>query len=547
MVINIPKVEPFTFQAVTAFMERKELADKLNEVIDALNGIGDVPEMQNQIEALRSDVTALQQDIGDADASISDLTQKVNAAVNDINSLKTRVSTMETTVGQHSTDISDLKGRMTDAEGAITTHDSEISTIQTDIGDIDNEITELQHEVIDKVSMSSTTHGSVQVTIHHEDGSQDTSAPIDLALVQEGGITLQTGATDRSFNLKVTLSDGSEWQTNDFVIPAGGGTEVSVTSIQIAQGSQDDMMKVRIGLSDGSFIDSNDWTVVKPADFGALKTQVEGQAGDITALEGRVQALEDKPSFALNPATGSTLGGVKIGANINVTADGTISVTFPDAPDLSPYITKSEASSTYATKTNLSELTGEMMNSPGNVIGMASSSVSGLMSNSDKSKLDGIANNANNYVLPVGGTAIGGVKNGGNVTIEVDGTMNINQSTQTVHKFSSITEFNNIYNSIPDETPVQLYASMNFNDKSATLAYLRFSSFFIKNNSPYITAGSGLWYKDTSYYVISPKYLDFSDGLTLEYDTIHDSGYNKKEQKLDSNTFFYSCEGYFIY
>jgi hypothetical protein len=41
----------------------------------------------------------------------------------------------------------------------------------------------------------------------------------------------------------------------------------------------------------------------------------------------------------------------------------------------------------------------------------------------EKTKLAGIADNANNYVLPTGGTDLGGVKNGGNVVIANDGTM----------------------------------------------------------------------------------------------------------------------------
>lgn len=53
----------------------------------------------------------------------------------------------------------------------------------------------------------------------------------------------------------------------------------------------------------------------------------------------------------------------------------------------------------------------------------ATTSTAGFLSASDKTKLNGIATGANNYVLPVAGTALGGVKNGGNVTINSDGTM----------------------------------------------------------------------------------------------------------------------------
>ena len=340
MVIDIPEVQPFEFQSVTAFQERKELADKLNEVIDALNSIGDIPEIQDEIDTIKADITAIESGLTSTDADVATLTNSLNTTIASLNALTSRMTTAEGSIQSQGTaitaiqeditpiqeDITTIQGNITAIQGNITAIQGNITTIQGDIADIDAEIIGLQHEVVDEVSMSSTTHGTVQVTIHHEDGTQDTSAPIDLALVQEGGITLQTGATDRSFNLKVTLSDGSSWQTNDFVIPEGGGTDVSVTSIQISQGSSANQIRVRIGLSDGSFINSNDWTVVTPAEFSTLQSTVQTQGGEIDGLNTRVTELESKPSFSLQPATASILGGVKVGTNITVASDGTISI-----------------------------------------------------------------------------------------------------------------------------------------------------------------------------------------------------------------------------
>lgn len=326
MVTDIPKVEPFTFQASTAFDERVQLADKLNEVIDALNHVGGIPDIQTEINGLKQSVASLQESIDSTDANLATVEGNLNKTISDLNALTAKVGTMETTISGIQADITAIEG---------------------DISGLDTEVEGLKREVVDEVSMASTTHGSVQVTIHHEDGTQDTSTPIDLALVQEGGITLQTGATDRSFSLRVTLSDGSSWETNDFVIPAGGGTDVSMTSIQISQGTSANQIRVKIGLSDGSFINSNDWTVVTPAEFGTLQTSVQGNTGDITSLKGRtsaletqmgtvdteisglddrVSALEDSPGYSLPVATASVLGGVKIGGNITVQADGTISI-----------------------------------------------------------------------------------------------------------------------------------------------------------------------------------------------------------------------------
>ncbi len=61
----------------------------------------------------------------------------------------------------------------------------------------------------------------------------------------------------------------------------------------------------------------------------------------------------------------------------------------------------------------------------------ASTEVDGLMSAADKTKLNGIAENANNYTLPVAtSSALGGVKSGGNITVASNGTVTVNQATK---------------------------------------------------------------------------------------------------------------------
>lgn len=50
-------------------------------------------------------------------------------------------------------------------------------------------------------------------------------------------------------------------------------------------------------------------------------------ASDETALEARVQALEEKPEYKLPIASSTQLGGVKQGTNITIAEDGTISAS----------------------------------------------------------------------------------------------------------------------------------------------------------------------------------------------------------------------------
>ena len=67
---------------------------------------------------------------------------------------------------------------------------------------------------------------------------------------------------------------------------------------------------------------------------------------------------------------------------------------------------------------------------------VATQTTDGLMSDADKTKLDGIAEGANNYVLPSAGSALGGVKSGGDVTI-ASGIITVNDDSHN-HVISNI-------------------------------------------------------------------------------------------------------------
>lgn len=99
------------------------------------------------------------------------------------------------------------------------------------------------------------------------------------------------------------------------------------------------------------------------------------------AKSGSYDDLTNKPTipsaYTLPNATSSTLGGVKIGSNISV-ADGTISIT----------------------KSNVTSALGYTPPASDTTYGDATTTSSGLMSSTDKVKLNGIANNANYYIHP---------------------------------------------------------------------------------------------------------------------------------------------------
>ena len=115
-------------------------------------------------------------------------------------------------------------------------------------------------------------------------------------------------------------------------------------------------------------------------------------AADKTKLDG-IATGANNYTYTLPSATSSTLGGVKIGSNITVSS-GTISLT----------------------KSNVTTALGYTPPTTNTTYSVATTSANGLMSSTDKSKLDGIAANANNYTLPAATTVLGGVKTTSTVT-----------------------------------------------------------------------------------------------------------------------------------
>ena len=66
--------------------------------------------------------------------------------------------------------------------------------------------------------------------------------------------------------------------------------------------------------------------------------------------------------------------------------------------------------------------------------------------NEEKAKLAGIAKDANKYTLPVGGSAIGGVKNGGDIDIDASGNMTVGTGKVTRAKLANDSLYSPIYN-----------------------------------------------------------------------------------------------------
>ena len=133
-------------------------------------------------------------------------------------------------------------------------------------------------------------------------------------------------------------------------------------------------------------------------------------------------------------ATASTLGGVKIGTGVTVAADGTIST----------------GGGTVTSVTGTAPITSSGGNTPAVGISAATTTTAGSMSAADKTKLDGIAASANNYILPAAtAAALGGVKTGTGIAIAADGTISANLPGALVYRGTKD------LTAAPPATPVQ--------------------------------------------------------------------------------------------
>ena len=164
----------------------------------------------------------------------------------------------------------------------------------------------------------------------------------------------------------------------------------------------------------------------------ALQAATSAQAGLMTAAQVQTLASRASTSVATTQANGlmastdkSKLDAVPTPSTIALKSE------IPTIPGVATQSANGLMSSADKTKLDAVPtpstiaLKSEIPTVPGN----ATASAAGLMSSSDKSKLDGIAAGANNYVLPVGGNALGGVKNGGKVSIDGSGNMSVPEAT----------------------------------------------------------------------------------------------------------------------
>lgn len=235
---------------------------------------------------------------------------------------------LEKTVDELNTALEGLDDRLDDAEGDITQAQGDISQAQQDIVSLDNRvttnegaITSLQSGKADK----STTYTKTEVnsaladkanTVHTHTVSQITNAG---ALASQNTVDYQTQVTNKPIiptvgNGTITLTQGGITK-GTFTTNQSGNSTIDLD----AGGSSSFTEGNAINISDNTISVKYDGTTIGLNASGQLQSLVEEP--DMTQYYTKSQVDNLIPGYA----TTQTAGLVKVGNNLSIAADGTLS------------------------------------------------------------------------------------------------------------------------------------------------------------------------------------------------------------------------------
>ena len=215
-------------------------------------------------------------------------------------------------------------------EATVATHNSEIITLQANNQELTKSL------VSDVIMTDGTTAGSVQVSIEKKDGTLITSA--NYRWGRDIGIRLEAGTQAGYVKAVISLSDGTELVSNEYKIVEVLESDVYVTAITLVPDMTAGTIGGNISYSNGTTQTINSVSVpTAPGVTSAIEalqgrmTAVEqknaNQDASITAIDGRVQALENTPGIGqfANGKLG-TIAGSTTDGRIKAEDDGTGSV-----------------------------------------------------------------------------------------------------------------------------------------------------------------------------------------------------------------------------
>ena len=342
---------------------------------------------------VKADISKLQSDVGTAKENISTLQEDVTGVEGNVSTLTQSVSTLDTTVDGLNTTVEGLETDVTELQGTVSDVEGTVGTLQTNLN---NKVDKVQGKGLSTNDFTNAYKTKLDGLNNYND-----------TIIKQDITELQTdvGALERTVG---NHTESIETNTTDITTLKG-----NVQTLQTNLGNKVDKVT-------GKGLSTNDYTTTEKNKLAGIEANAN--------------------NYTLPKASGTVLGGIKIGNNLKIDGNGVVSATDTNTT----YTTMKGATSSTAGTSGLvpapqqgqqnSFLKGD--GTWGTVesatYGEATQDQSGLMSASDKTKLDNIEANANNYTLPVATTTrLGGVKAGNNITISGDGTISATDTNTT--------------------------------------------------------------------------------------------------------------------
>lgn len=412
-------LQPYNFQKKTNIKEHNDIVDKTNEIVEVINdsdleNVGaDITELEgkvatlenttqsqateisnnaNDINTIETEITGIKSKDSEQDSKINTLESTVSAQGTAIGAVESTVSSQGTRIGTLETSQSSQDSKISTLESGQTSQGNRITALESSQGTQDNKITAIEN-IQDTLAVASTLS-----TTEHTDAEK-----IGISIDSQGGQTNKVAYIPIATQSSIGLMSATDKSNLDNLVSNPPVTEIPVATSTVLGGvkvganlsiTSDGVLSATGGGGTGAdlplhTVGSNDESVLVQVDpvitngNVVLRTTYKDYKND-----GTIQTKQDdSTSFPTATTNGPGMMTVTDKTKLDSIPDASTIALKSEIPDTTQLATKTEVQTV---QTELSALTGELMNTPADVVGMATGSAGGLMSASDKTKMDAI-------------------------------------------------------------------------------------------------------------------------------------------------------------
>ena len=356
--------------------------------------------------------TALSQEVSDRKAADAALKAELEA---EINALETRVTECESNITSLQTLYNSLQEQMAQLDESVTSIQLTISSIETALNNVKISIENLRTEI------NGIKDGSIVLPYLPIKGGTMQGA-INMGGFSISNLPTPSANADAATKKYVddAISGGITPPTGDYLPLSGGQMSGNIdmdsnriTSLGAPTAGTDAVNKDYVDTAVTGFLPTTGGTMTGNISMSGSSKVTQATAPSENADLTNKQYVDQQiaaGAYTLPVASSSTLGGVKIGENVNVTDDGTISVNIPSVTGFLP--------------TTGGTMTGNISMSGSSKVTQAAAPTENADLTNKQYVDQQIA--AGGYTLtPATASTLGGVKIGENVNVTEDGTISV--------------------------------------------------------------------------------------------------------------------------